>query len=74
VAIDGRSIRTLEAGDSFGEIALLHSVPRTATVTATADVRLWKLARVAFLAAVSEALPAGAGDDGMLARPASLVV
>ncbi len=35
----GRKIRTMGAGDFFGEIALISKAPRTATVTTTSPVR-----------------------------------
>ena len=35
-----RSINTMHGGDFFGEIALVTKMPRTATVTATTDVRV----------------------------------
>jgi MFS family permease len=52
VSSDGRPLRTLGAGDFFGEIALLRDVPRTATVTAAKDSELLAVRRMDFLSAV----------------------
>jgi CRP-like cAMP-binding protein len=41
----GRKLRTLHAGDFFGEIALVSDVPRTSTVTTTSSVRLLVLTK-----------------------------
>ena len=36
----GRKVSTMKPGDFFGEIALVTKMPRTASVTATTDVRV----------------------------------
>lgn len=53
VTTGGRAVRTLGAGESFGEIALLHARPRTATVTAVADGVVASIEGTAFLDAIN---------------------
>ena len=52
VQVDGRTVRTLEPGDGFGEIALLRHVPRTATVLARSPLVVHALPREGFLLAL----------------------
>lgn len=67
--------RYQRAGDSFGEIALLRTERRTATVRATAPTRLLVLERDRFIGAVTghrrSAQAADTVIDGRLASPAA---
>ena len=49
---DGRFLRQCGRGEGIGEIALLHSIPRTATVIAHSAATVYQLNREPFLSAV----------------------
>jgi CRP-like cAMP-binding protein len=53
VEVDGIPVRTLGAGQSFGEIALLHDIPRTASVAAISRVEALALDRHHFVETVT---------------------
>jgi hypothetical protein len=77
VTVDGSPSGELEPGDSFGEIALLRDVPRTATVEARTDARLQALGREAFIDAVTGHAPSASVADAIVGarlgqRPAQL--
>ena len=48
VDVDGQVVRTMSAGDSFGEIALLTGGERTATITASTALRCYGIAPADF--------------------------
>jgi CRP-like cAMP-binding protein/predicted MFS family arabinose efflux permease len=53
VIVEGFTVGVLEAGDSFGERALLRDVPRTATVRSRTPMQLLMLSREDFLEALT---------------------
>ena len=57
VTIGGAPVATKIRSDGVGEIALLYSVPRTATVRAASPAMVFALTRGAFLAAVAGHAP-----------------
>ncbi len=65
---DGAPVRTLGAGDSFGEIALLHDVARTATVRAREDLVMFEIDREAFLDTVAGHSTSNAAAQAVVAR------
>jgi MFS family permease len=69
VLADEASVAHLSAGDSFGEIALLRDVPRTASVRALTEVATFVLERDVFLEAVTgHALSREAADEVVATR------
>ncbi|MFN0284479.1 MAG: cyclic nucleotide-binding domain-containing protein [Kineosporiaceae bacterium] len=66
VSVRGFPRRDLGPGDGFGEIALLRSIPRTATITTVEPLHTLSLKRDDFLAAVT-------GHPSSAATAASLV-
>ena len=66
VTVDGTLVRTMRAGESFGEIALLRGVPRTATVAAVTGVELLALDRHHFLEAVTGQPASAAAADAVI--------
>jgi hypothetical protein len=67
VEASGSELRRLGRGEGFGELALLRDVPRTATVAALRESRLFALDKATFLAGVGSH-PRAAGEAERLVR------
>jgi CRP-like cAMP-binding protein len=63
-----RSINTMKKGDFFGEIALVTKMPRTASVTATTDVRVLVITERDFGALLKRSPDVGRGVAEALAE------
>jgi CRP-like cAMP-binding protein len=59
VTVDGRVVTELRPGDQFGEIALLHDVPRSADVVAVSPAVTLSLHRDDFLPALRDRFLSG---------------
>ncbi len=67
VTQDGHDVRRLGEGDSFGEVALLHSIPRTATVVALTEATVLTLDHEIFVATITGHEPTEDWADGQVA-------
>ena len=54
VSKDGRELRTLGPGDSFGEISMIDGKPRSATVTAVEPLKALAIPHLDFMQVVDE--------------------
>jgi MFS family permease len=66
VELDDGGTRELGSGDSFGEIALLRDVPRTATVRTLKPALLYTVEREEFIAAVTGHAPTLAAAEAVM--------
>jgi predicted MFS family arabinose efflux permease len=66
ISIDGEKVADAWPGETFGEIALLRDIPRTATVTAVEDTKLLALERDEFIAAVTGHAPSREAADAVV--------
>ncbi len=73
ITIDGEPVNDLWPAEAFGEIALLHDVPRTGSAKAVEETRLLALDRDEFIAAVTGHARSRAAADALVgARLGSL--
>lgn len=68
VSVDGHPVTTLRRGEGFGEVALLRSLPRNATVTAIGPVTLFALDGASFLNVVGGHAPTRHRAEDIAAR------
>jgi cGMP-dependent protein kinase len=54
VSINDKVVKNLKSGDGFGELALLYSAPRSASIKATENCTFWAIDRNTFKKAIGE--------------------
>lgn len=52
IIVDGNHVKTLKAGEGFGELALLYDIDRPSTVEVREDVSMWVIDKISFREAV----------------------
>jgi hypothetical protein len=65
---NGELIASLGPGDGFGEIALLHDIPRTAAVRANGDLVVFEIDGATFLETVASHSQSTEAADALVAR------
>jgi hypothetical protein len=68
VEVNGATVSAFQAPASFGELALLHSAPRAATIRATAPCTLWGVDRPVFRRFVAVQAASAASEKFNLLR------
>ncbi len=68
VTRDGQPVGTLGRGEGFGEIALVHQVPRQASVTAVSECLLFSLDKEPFVQTLSGHAAAASAVSAVVAR------
>ena len=72
VTVRGKPRPSLGPGDCFGEIALLHDIPRTATIIAVDELHTLALRRDQFLAAIASTARSGLAAESLVSERLSL--
>ncbi len=63
VIVNEKMVRELKSGDGFGELALLYSAPRSASIKCTRPCRLWGIDRHTFRKSVEEMMTKEFGEN-----------
>lgn len=74
VHVNGKKCAELSRGDGFGELALLHDSPRSATVKAIGSTCLWGVDRLRFRKALEEIAKANYDENKLFIDSVPLLV